>query len=294
MTNLFHGQPMSSIENQHIHIDFLSESGPRLVQLFVAGYEENLFADVADVSQKTPYGEYHFYGGHRLWHAPEVLPRTYIPDDGGLSVHTIPNGVQLVQPIEEATGIHKSITVQLDPQRPSVVVTHTLKNHGQWPVELAPWAITMLRLGGTGIFPQEAPVTSVYFANRQITLWNYSLWDDPRLHFHNDYILMDGIARDPALKIGYLNHVGWAGYLLGSVFFRKKIAPPANQPYPDMNCNVEAYCRDRFLELETLGPVTTLAPQESLNHVETWDIFTNVKIKPRPEEIKEFITQLPW
>ena len=61
-----------------------------------------------------------------------------------------------------------------------------------------------------------------------------------------------------------------------------------------MNCNVEAYCRDRFLELETLGPVTTLAPQESLTHVETWDIFTNVKIKPRPEEIKEFIAQLPW
>ena len=28
---------------------------------------------------KTGGSEWHIYGGHRLWHAPEVMPRTYYP-----------------------------------------------------------------------------------------------------------------------------------------------------------------------------------------------------------------------
>ena len=36
-------------------------------------------------------------------------------------------------------------------------VTHTLTNRGLWPVEVAPWALTMFRKGGYGVKEKVAP-----------------------------------------------------------------------------------------------------------------------------------------
>jgi hypothetical protein len=46
---------------------------------------DNLFANLGNEGLTTPYGEFHFRGGHRLWHSPEAMPRTYIPDVQGVS-----------------------------------------------------------------------------------------------------------------------------------------------------------------------------------------------------------------
>jgi hypothetical protein len=53
----------------------------------------NLFAEVWDISMETPYGDYTYTGGHRLWHAPEGMPRSYIPDNEGLVIGELPNGL---------------------------------------------------------------------------------------------------------------------------------------------------------------------------------------------------------
>ena len=43
--------------------------------------KSNLLADLSKIPPiSTPYGDFYFHGGHRLWHAPEAMPRTYIPD----------------------------------------------------------------------------------------------------------------------------------------------------------------------------------------------------------------------
>ena len=92
MSDDFHGFPTRSLQNDFLRIDYLAEAGPRLVRLFGAGSEANLLAEAPDLSWETPYGDYFIYGGHRLWHAPEAFPRTYLPDSEGLTVDEFEGG----------------------------------------------------------------------------------------------------------------------------------------------------------------------------------------------------------
>lgn len=272
MTPDFHGLPARSLANQHLRVDYLAEAGPRLVRLFLAGSTVNLLAEAPDLSWETPYGDFFIYGGHRLWHAPEAFPRTYLPDSEGLTVDEFDGGVRLRQPAERATGIQKSLELRLEPDRPALTVQHSLHNVGLWPVELAPWAITQVALDGVAVLPMQTPTPSQYLPNRHLNLWPYASWRDPRLHLGDELALVDGQAGEQALKVGYFNHAGWMGYLLDEIFFVKRFTPQPGRPHLDMNSNCEVYVWDRFLEIETLGPLATVEPGAAIVHVESWEL----------------------
>ena len=70
-----------------------------------------------------------------------------------LKITELPDGVLLEAQTEPGTGIRKRIEIHLAPDKPSMIITHALINDGLWAVELAPWAITQFRLGGTVILP---------------------------------------------------------------------------------------------------------------------------------------------
>ncbi len=292
MTPDFHGQPARSLANPHVRLDFLAEAGPRLVRLFLAGSTVNLLAEAPDLSWETPYGDYCLYGGHRLWHAPEAFPRTYLPDSEGLTIDEFEGGVRLRQPTERVTGIQKSLELRLEPDRPALTVQHSLHNVGLWPVELAPWAITQTPLGGVAVLPQQAPVPSQYLPNRQLNLWSYTSWRDPRLHLDDDLLLIDGQVHEQPLKIGYFNHAGWMGYLLDDIFFVKRFIPQPALPHADLHSNCEVYVWNRFLELETLGPLTTLEPGAAVVHVESWELHRVPGVAPTIDALRGLVQSL--
>ena len=103
----FYGKPVGILENKYLRLEYLLQAGPRIVRLFPAGSQENLLAELPELIVPTPYGDYHFTGGHRLWHAPEQMPRSYIPDNEGLQVMGLEDGINLIQPVEVPTGILK-------------------------------------------------------------------------------------------------------------------------------------------------------------------------------------------
>lgn len=292
MTTDFYGLPTRSLANQHLRVDYLAEAGPRLVRLSLANSDANLLAEVADLSMETPFGDFNLYGGHRLWHAPEAFPRTYLPDNDGLTIDEFEGGVRLRQPTERATNIQKSMELRLDPERPALTVQHSLHNVGLWPVELAPWAITQVALGGVAVLPQQAPVSSQYLPNRQLTLWSYTRVRDSRLRLDDDLVLVDGQAGEQACKIGCFNHAGWMGYLLDDVFFVKRFTPQPGLSHPDMGCNCEVYVLNRFLEVETLGPLTTLEPGAAVVHVETWELHRAHGVAPTIDAIRVLVKSL--
>ncbi len=292
MTHDFHGYPTRSLANQHLRIDYLAEAGPRLVRLFLAGSDTNLLAEAPDLSWETDLGEYRIYGGHRLWHAPEAFPRTYLPDNDGLAIDEFEDSVRLRQPTERATGIQKSMELRLEPDRPVLTVQHSLHNVGLWPVELAPWALTQVALGGVAVLPQQAPVPSQYLPTRQLTLWSYTRLRDQRLYLDDDLALVGGQVGETPFKIGYFNHAGWMGYLLGDVFFVKRFTPQPGLPHPDMGCNCEVYVWNRFLEVETLGPLTTLEPGAAIVHVETWELLHAPGVEPTIDGVRTLAAAL--
>jgi hypothetical protein len=268
------------LQNDQLQIEYLTDP-LRIIGLMPAG-RTNMLADLDDLPVvPTPYGDFHFRGGHRLWHAPEAIPRTYIPDTP-VTVTTLPEGVLLDSLTEPGTGIRKKIEIRLSPDKPSLTLTHTLINDGVWSVELAPWAITQFRLGGTVILPLPVGNTDPagLLHNRQFSLWPYARFDDPRLKLGDEYILFKADALLPPFKIGYFNTGGWIAYWLDGILFRKTFEAQSNLPYPDNNCNAEMYCNHQFVELESLGPLTRLEPGASATHVEKWEILKEIDFLP--------------
>lgn len=273
-----------TISNDFLTLEYLTES-LRISGLTPKG-KQNLFADLSHLPPiPTPHGDFHFRGGHRLWHAPESMPRTYAPDSGDLQVTKLDDGVRLESQTEAGTGIRKRIDIQLDRATPTVYLTHTLINNGAWTVELAPWAITQFRLGGTVILPlptQKADEAGL-LPNRQFSFWSYSSLSDPRLKLQDEYTLFHAQSA-PNFKMGYFNPHGWLAYWIDGVFFKKTFAAQTDANYPDNNCNAEIFCNEDFVELESLAPFVRLKPGATVTHAETWEISTSL-----PDELKEIL-----
>jgi hypothetical protein len=290
----FHGLLTRGLQNEHLRIEFLAEAGPRIVRLSPAGSDENLLAEVPDMTWDTPSGTFFIRGGHRLWHAPESFPRTYGPDNEGLVVEGNDGGVLLSRPTEATTGIQKSVQIQLYPDRAALALHHRLENRGAWPVELAAWAITQVPLGGIAVLPQYGASLDKdgLGPNRNLVLWPYTRVSDARLQLGDDLVLMRGEAELPPCKVGYLNRRGWIGYLRSGTFFCKRFEPRPDAPHVDFGCNVEVYCGDRFLELETLGPSTRLEPGQAVTHDEVWEVFAGIDAPPTDDGARSVIQAL--
>jgi hypothetical protein len=278
-----------AIETAHLRLEYMTGAGPRLLRLFAAGCECNLFANIPQVAWETPNGTYHPHGGHRLWRSPEYPEVTYLPDDQPPQVEALPDGVRITGVPDFIHGLCKTMEVRLDPAGPRVTVDHTITNLGAQAVEIAPWAITQLEPGGWAVAPNTPPRlnTNTYLPDRSLALWPYTRLDDPRLRFMDDLVLVQADATVSPFKIGLRSNAGWLGYYNGGVFFRKQAQPDWGQPYPDFGCNLEVYADNRFLELETLGPLAPLAPGGSLSHRETWQIWAGLDAPCTPEATAE-------
>jgi len=256
--------PSTSIENEFLRVDYLTTTGPRIIGLYAKGVEGNLLAETPEVHWATPYGEYYLRGGHRLWTAPE--DPFYICPEGHVEVITKKDEVILRSDID-ASGLGKEISFRLENN--CVILSQQVTWHGKEPIEIAPWGITQLRLGGIAILPQSA--SDGLAPNRNLIFWPYSEMKDDRLELYDDLILVHGRASGKAFKIGNYNPHGWLACLFENALFVKRFsAAPRN--HPDLGCNAEAYVKDVCIELETLGPLTTLGPEETVTHNETWEV----------------------
>ncbi|HMD88108.1 MAG TPA: hypothetical protein VKF38_03000 [Anaerolineaceae bacterium] len=280
----FYGIPVGSLENSYLQLNYLIGAGPRIVRLVLKDPSAagNLLAEVPDKKIDTHNGTYYFRGGHRLAYAPETFPGTYYPDNEGLSVEKITGGVRLCQPTEPLTGIRKAIDICLDSNRPALTLTHHLYNDSNLPVDLAPWGITQLRLGGLALLPMSPALSGEKSLrpNRNLVLWSYTRWGDPRLEIDDDYVLAHAQPASQPCKLGTLNLCGWVAYLNDNVLLVKRFEPQPELPHPDMGCNVEVYCNDEYIELETLAPMQHLLPGQESVFPETWEFYAGLPDLP--------------
>jgi len=283
----FHGLPTAILENEHIRLEYLTTAGPRIVGLSYHG-SPNLLADLHDMTSDTPHGKFHFLGGHRLWIAPEALDTTYYPDDSGLQVKAQADSVELSCSSPE---IRKKLQIELELELPALRLMHTITNLTTRFLYLAPWAITMFPLGGTAILPQMAGNADRHglLPNRLLALWPYTHIHDERLVLRDRCILLRAEASLPPVKVGYASTEGWLAYWREGLLFRKNFDLHPGATYPDFGCNAESYCGDRFIELESLGPLVTLAPGGETQLAETWQVYPTLDVAFIPEEIKELL-----
>jgi hypothetical protein len=276
----FHGHKSIILENEHFQVECLAQAGPRVVRLIPLWTGENLFAEVPNFKTKTQFGEYQYFGGHRLWYAPESFAHTYYPDGQGISIKEVQDGLRLTGMDEPGTGIRKIITIQISPNRSFIILKHKLQNQGQVTVRLAPWAITMMRPNGIAILPQQNGNVDEdgLMPNRRFALWPYSRWGDSRLQLGDEYIFVKSDSDSRPLKLGYFNPHGWLGYVYDDVFFVKRFGVRRDKEYADYGSNSEIYTNHRATELESLGPMIDLHPREDIVHTETWEVYKDTEI----------------
>ncbi len=277
------------ISNGTAEVIVTTDIGPRVIRYALVG-GDNVFAELPDTVVKTELGEWHAWGGHRLWTAPEAMPRSYSPDNTPIQFTMEGNNtIHLIQPVEPKTGIQKEMVVSLDEQGTGVTVLHRLTNKNLWAVDLAPWALTIMNGGGVTIIPQE-PYRShddYLLPARPLVLWHYTDLGDRRWAHGKKYLRLRTVAemKEPQ-KVGLANKQGWAGYLRNGTLFVKRFPYVEGAEYPDYGCNNETYTAGTFMEVETLGPMAHLEPGRAAEHTERWHLFRNVSLGRTDENLE--------
>ncbi|MDB5099813.1 MAG: hypothetical protein JWM80_4234 [Cyanobacteria bacterium RYN_339] len=260
------------LSNGSIELIATTDVGPRVIRFgFVGG--PNLLTEFPDHLGRTGDEAWLPYGGHRFWHAPEVQPRTYWPDNGPVPYSYDGGTLTLRQAVEGSTGLAKELAITLDPSADRVALVHRLINRNLWAIEAAPWAVTIMAPGGRAIVPQEPyrPQPEALLPARPLVLWHYTDMADPRWTWGTRYVqLRQDPARPSMQKCGMQNSLGWAAYALDEQVFMKRFALLPDATYPDHGCNTEIFTNGDMLEVESLGPLAKIEPGGSVLHVEHW------------------------
>ncbi len=268
-----------SLDNGHVEVIVTTDIGPRVIAYRLAG-GRNVLAEMPGTPGAS---EWQPWGGHRLWLAPEAMPFSYGLDNTPIR-YSQPDArtVVLDRGAEPETGIAKVMVVSLADSGPKVTVTHRLTSHRDAPVDVAAWGVTIMRGGGTTILPNEpfVPHEERLQPVRPVAMWSYTNLADPRWRLGPKFIrLSTDAAIDSPQKIGIGNRQGWAAYSVDGDLFIKRTAPfEDGRRYPDYGTTCQTYTAGSFMEIESLGELVTLVPGASLEHVETWWLFSGVTV----------------
>ena len=283
------------LSNASCEVIATTQVGPRLLSFRMKG-GENVFAEIPKAATKTEMGMWKPYGGHRLWAAPEEMPRTYYPDNDPIEYEIISDrAVRLTAPVERITNIQKEMRVALDETGARVTIDHIITNCGNESTELAPWSLTIMRGGGTTMIPQE-PYRShddYLLPARPLVLWHFTDLTDTRWNIGKELIQLstDDPVPEPQ-KIGVMNKQGWLAYSWKDLLFVKEFEYLAGANYPDYGSNCETYTAGDFMEIESLGPMQVLQPGEAATHRERWHLFGDIDLPKNETARREHIERL--
>jgi hypothetical protein len=154
----------------------------------------------------------------------------------------------------------------------------------------------MMAQGGMAItgFPPRGRHPINLEATNPLVMWAYTDLSDTRWKFTKKYmILRQDSSTSEAQKLGLFNPDTWAAYFLNGEAFVKQAKADPSKTYPDFGCSFETFTNNDFLEIETLGPLTEVPPGHTVEHVEHWALYRNVKpIELTDEELTRVLLPL--
>jgi hypothetical protein len=268
------------IANGEVELVVTGDVGPRIIRFgFVGG--QNLFKEYAEQLGKSGEKDFQGRGGHRVWKAPEDPVASWAPDNVAVEVIVTAGGLIAREPVEPLTGLQKELAVTMAPSGSEVAVTNRIFNRTLMPLEFATWGLTQMAPGGVAItgFPPRGTHPQNLEATNPLVMWAYTDLSDKRWGFTRKYLTLRQDPRQPAAqKIGLFNPRTWGAYLINGELFLKLYQPDPSATYPDFGCSFETFTNDELLEMESLGPMTKVAPGQSAAHVEHWSLHRPVAV----------------
>ncbi len=265
--------------------------GPRILWFGVAEGTNLLY--LADESKLQLGGEgYRFYGGHRLWIAPESPARSMQPDNDPVTVVEA-NGAFSFSSAADKFGVQKTLSIRPLGEETYQVV-HTVTNHSAYELELAAWSLSMMKAGTTVHFPQPPFERHVdrLTPNRPLVTWGYTKLGDPRWTWGDQ---LASLRQDEAMgpvKIGTFLIQGYAAAESEGHLLVKKFGVSPSAVHADMGCNFETFTNEDMIEIETLSPLVRLGTGESVTHSETWRLFVDTTLTGTDAERAALLAEL--
>jgi hypothetical protein len=251
--------------------------GPRIISYGPVG-GPNLFFVNPETLGKTGGDDFHGYGGHRLWIAPEEEERTFRPDNGPVELSEADGFFIFTSPTDKY-HTQKQLLIRPEPKQDRFVIRHRIYNHSPYHLELAPWAPTQCS-GGEILFPQAEFIAHEehVLPARPLVMWHYTRLGDPRWTWGDKIVRLRHHPEMAAQKIGALVDQGYAACVNHGHVFLKRFAWHAEETYPDFGCNFEAFTRHDMIEIESLGPMELVPPDDYVEHQETWYLIQNQSV----------------
>lgn len=259
--------------NGEVELVVPAQIGPRVIRFGRVG-GPNLFHNFAHTMGGSGETVWQNRGGHRLWAAPES-PTSKALDNGPVEVTGDGLRLHVRQPVEPESGLEKEIEIRLASAGTAVTVVHRIANRNSGAVRLAAWGLSVMRPGGVAIagFPPRMRHDARLLPTNPLTMWGYTDFSDPRWRFTRRFLTLrqDPEATAPQ-KAGLFAENSWVAYAVEGELFLKRARASAAMDYPDYGCSVEIFTNAAMLEVETLGPLSTLEPGASVEHIEEWSL----------------------
>ena len=284
-----------AIKSGPVEVIATADIGPRIVFFGVAG-GQNLLKIFEGQAGRTGDENYLFYGGHRVWAAPEDPVLTYFPDndfvdvllddeDGFLTFSRLADESHLERRLSMRVAtdgnVGRSIDVEDSEEEHgllgSFVIRNKIINRSKLPIKTASWGISSFIPGGIGFLPLDRltiPEKRLQ-AQYSVNIWPYSNLNNPSYQWKDEWLEIDQTKTIDKQKIGGWNQHPWLAYRLGNmmVVIQMLGTQKEQEHYPDLGSNSEIYFDPATLELEFLSDWQALATGESVSHDELWNLI---------------------
>jgi len=264
----------------------VTEVGPRIIGLSIAGGPNLLYVDQATRGAGQGDPEWHIYGGHRIWVAPETKD-TYTPDNVPCEVSVDDGVFTVLPPVAERTALRKRLTISAENGR--FAIEMGVLNLGDTLYAGAVWGITCVVPTGVIAFPWGRggiwDVKKIVYWNR----WMDHSSDVRSAQYQPGPDLFRVVPTGEEGKVGTGAPEGWVAYCREMGTFIKQHQIIQNAPYPDDGCSQQIYTHPDFMEMETLSPLTTFYPEEEVVHRETWTVSTTVTDGTDGEALRQIL-----
>ncbi|MBO4732986.1 MAG: hypothetical protein J5662_00775 [Clostridia bacterium] len=269
------------IENGVIRTAVTLDIGPRIIFFGFTGGQNimcdnrELLGGKTDKDFEDLFGagkKWENLGGHRIWAAPEEWPLTYTPDDMPVTYEKTASGAIFTSNASEKAGFAKTLEIVMDEGKAEMKVNMAIKNLTENARDYAIWALSVSTTGGTLVLPMNDDDT-VLLPNRVIAVWPYSDIKDARYTLSDKYAVIENTPEKKPLKLGFdLKHGESYYFVRGDVFKKQFDTFHGEKPYVDYGCSFETYNCNKFIEIETLSPIETVAPGGEIKHSELWSL----------------------
>jgi hypothetical protein len=195
------------VSNGDVELIVTTDVEPRIIRYgFVGG--QNLFKEFVDQLGKSGEGKFQLRGGDRVWKAPEDPIATWAPDNVPVEIKVTITGLIAREPVEPLTSLQKELEISMASAGTRVMVSHRIVNSSLFPIEFAPWALTMMAPGDSLSvdFRRADIIPANLEATNPLVMWAYTNLADPRWKFTRKYLVLHQNPNiTDAQKIGMFN-----------------------------------------------------------------------------------------